>query len=326
MAKKSGKTRQADDKTKKKLPPMETSAAPVARPVPSAQDASGPVPVTFDGKTYQFEINDPVLPAWIEESSLGSGGYPYDKKLDEKVYLKELERLQIELVKLQEWQLATKERVVIVFEGRDAAGKGGTINAVRENMNPRTARNVALPKPSDTERGQWYFQRYANQMPTAGEFVTFDRSWYNRAGVEPVMGFCTPAQHEEFLQEAPNFEKMLNSDGIHLFKIWLELGQTMQLKRFHERRHSPLRHWKFSPMDVAGISKWNDYTEKRDLMFKRTHTKPSPWTVIRSNDKRRARLEAIRLVLSSISYAGKDKDVIGKADLKIIGQDYKNIK
>jgi polyphosphate kinase len=325
MAKKSGKTRQADDKTKKKLPPKEISAAPVAKPASSAPDASGPMPVTFEGKTYQFDINDPVLPAWIEESSLGSGGYPYDKKLDEKVYLKELERLQIELVKLQEWQLATKERVVIVFEGRDAAGKGGTINAVRENMNPRTARNVALPKPSDTERGQWYFQRYANQMPTAGEFVTFDRSWYNRAGVEPVMGFCTPAQHEEFLEEAPNFEKMLISDGIHLFKIWLELGQTMQLKRFHERRQSPLRHWKFSPMDVAGISKWNDYTEKRDLMFKRTHTKPSPWTVIRSNDKRRARLEAIRLVLSSIGYAGKDKDAIGKPDLKIIGQDYKNI-
>jgi polyphosphate kinase len=194
---------------------------------------------------------------------------------------------------------------------------------MRENMNPRTARNVALPKPSDTERGQWYFQRYAAQMPTAGEFVTFDRSWYNRAGVEPVMGFCTPAQYEEFLEEAPNFEKMLVSDGIHLFKIWLDIGQPMQLKRFHDRRHSALRHWKFSPMDVAGISKWSEYSAKRDTMFKRTHTKTAPWTIIRSNDKRRARLEAIRLILNAIDYTGKDPSVIGKADPKIIGQDVK---
>lgn len=324
MAKKTGKTRQADEKTKKKQASKPEVTAPAAS-VASPATQSGPVPVTFEGMTRLFDINEPVLPAWIEETALASGGYPFDKKLDEKAYLKELEKLQIELVKLQEWQLATKERIVVVFEGRDAAGKGGTINAVRENMNPRTARNVALPKPSDTERGQWYFQRYANQMPTSGEFVTFDRSWYNRAGVEPVMGFCTSAQHEEFLQEAPNFEKMLISDGIHLFKIWLELGQAMQLKRFHERRHSPLRHWKFSPMDVAGISKWDDYTEKRNLMFARTHSKHAPWTVIRSNDKRRARLEAIRLILANIDYTGKNKDTIGKPDSKIIGQDFKQL-
>lgn len=323
MSKKSVKTRQSDDKPSKKKLSRQTTLPAAATPTASVAEVPGLPTVVLEGKTYQFDVNDPVLPAWVEESSLQSGGYPYDKKLDEKVYLKELEKLQVELVKLQEWQIATKERVVVVFEGRDAAGKGGTINAVRENMNPRSARNVALPKPSDTERGQWYFQRYANQMPTAGEFVTFDRSWYNRAGVEPVMGFCTPAQHEEFLQEAPNFEKMLVSDGIHLFKIWLELGQTMQLKRFHERRHSALRHWKFSPMDVAGISKWDDYTVKRDLMFKRTHSKPAPWTVIRSNDKRRARLEAIRLILSNIDYTGKDKVAVGKADNKIIGRDFK---
>jgi polyphosphate kinase len=325
MAKKAGKTKQGDDKLDKRRSGKEAMVQPPAKPAPATADVAAAIAVNYDGKTFSFDINDPALPAWIEDSSLGSGGYPYAKKLDEKVYLKELEKLQIELVKMQEWQLSTKERIVVVFEGRDAAGKGGTINAVRENMNPRTARNVALPKPSDTERGQWYFQRYALQMPTAGEFVTFDRSWYNRAGVEPVMGFCTPAQHEEFLEEAPNFEKMLVSDGIHLFKIWLELGQTMQLKRFHERRHSPLRHWKFSPMDVAGISKWGDYTEKRDLMFKRTHTRPAPWTVIRSNDKRRARLEAIRLILSNIDYAGRDKTVIGKADSKIIGSDLKQV-
>jgi polyphosphate kinase len=313
MAKKTDKIRQSNDKPKKSAPVVAAPAAP-------APAASGPVPLTYEGKSYLFDINDPVLANWVEESSMTSGGYPYKKKMEEDEYLKELELLQIELVKLQEWQIASKERIVIVFEGRDAAGKGGTINAVRENMNPRTARNVALPKPSDTERGQWYFQRYATQMPTFGEFVTFDRSWYNRAGVEPVMGFCTPAQYEEFLQEAPNFEKMLISDGIHLFKIWLEVGQTMQLKRFHERRHSPLRHWKFSPMDVAGLSKWADYSEKLATMFKRTHTKTAPWTVVRSNDKRRARLETIRTILLAIDYTGKDVNVIGKPDDKIIGQ------
>ncbi len=322
MAKKADKSRQGDDKSNKKHLVNTSVVQPAAKP---ASVAPVPIAITLDSKTYQFDIDDPVLPAWIEESALTSGRFPYETKLDEKDYLKELEKLQIELVKMQEWQLASKARVVVVFEGRDAAGKGGTINAVRENMNPRTARNVALPKPSDTERGQWYFQRYALQMPTSGEFVTFDRSWYNRAGVEPVMGFCTPEQHEEFLQEAPNFEKMLLSDGIYLFKIWLELGQAMQLKRFHERRHSLLRHWKFSPMDVAGISKWGDYTEKRDLMLKRTHTKVAPWTIIRSNDKRRARLETIRLILSGIEYSGKDKVAIGKADPKIIGSDIKKI-
>ena len=317
MAKKSGKLSEKSDgkKAGTKSVKVKGAAAPA---VSAAPPAGAPVPIEFDGKTYMFDINDPVLPSWIEESALSSGGFPYSKKKDEDEYLEELEKLQIELVKLQEWQQTTKSRIVVVFEGRDAAGKGGTINAVRENMNPRSARNVALPKPSDTERGQWYFQRYAAQMPTAGEFVTFDRSWYNRAGVEPVMGFCTPAQHEEFLEEAPNFEKMLASDGIHLFKIWLDIGRTMQLKRFHERRHSPLRHWKFSPIDIAGLTKWEDYSAMRDLMFKRTHTKAAPWTVVRSNDKRRARLETIRHILSRIDYAGKKAIEVGKSDGKII--------
>jgi polyphosphate kinase len=320
MAKKTGKS--SDKTTSKKT--VASSEKLVGAPLPqsSAVPATGsPVAIDFDGKTYMFDINEPVLPSWVEESALASGGFPYQKKKDEKDYLVELEKLQIELVKLQEWQQSSKSRVVVVFEGRDAAGKGGTINAVRENMNPRSARNVALPKPSDTERGQWYFQRYAAQMPTAGEFVTFDRSWYNRAGVEPVMGFCTPAQHEEFLEEAPNFEKMLASDGIHLFKIWLDIGRTMQLKRFHERRHSLLRHWKFSPIDIAGLTKWDAYSAMRDLMFKRTHTKSAPWTVVRSNDKRRARLETIRHVLSQIDYTGKDNAIIGKPDRKIILSD-----
>jgi polyphosphate kinase len=317
MAKKAGRPSGKSD-GKKAGSNTAMPKSPAVPAVLAAQPADAPVPIEFEGKTYMFDINDPVLPSWIEESALPSGGFPYSKKKDEDDYLEELEKLQIELVKLQEWQQATKSRIVVVFEGRDAAGKGGTINAVRENMNPRSARNVALPKPSDTERGQWYFQRYAAQMPTAGEFVTFDRSWYNRAGVEPVMGFCTPAQHEEFLEEAPNFEKMLASDGIHLFKIWLDIGRTMQLKRFHERRHSPLRYWKFSPIDIAGLTKWDNYSAMRDLMFKRTHTKAAPWTVVRSNDKRRARLETIRHVLSAISYTGKNDADIAKPDRKII--------
>lgn len=323
MAKKDG-TSKISERGKGKIPkPSNTDVSIVSAAAATPLDGRVAVPVLYAGKTYQFDIEDPVLPDWIEAVALGSGQYPYEKKLDEKKYLEQLEALQIELVKLQEWQIATKARIVVVFEGRDAAGKGGTINAMRENMNPRSARNVALPKPSETERGQWYFQRYAAQMPTAGEFVTFDRSWYNRAGVEPIMGFCNLAQYDEFLEDAPNFEKMLVGDGIHLFKIWLDIGRPMQLKRFHERRHSPLRHWKFSPMDVAGIAKWDDYSAKRDAMIKRTHTKSAPWTIIRSNDKRRARLEAIRLVLSGIDYTGRDLSVVGKADHKIIGQDAK---
>src|SRR5262249_47619434 len=201
-----------------------------------------------------------------------------------------------------------------------AAGKGGTINTVRQNMTPRWARNVALTKPTETEHGQWYFQRYISQFPTSGEFVTFDRSWYNRAGVEPVMGFCTPEQHAHFLKEVPRFEKLIVREGIHFFKFWLELGQEMQLKRFHERRPSPLRNWKFSPIDVAGLSKWDDYTEKRDQMFERTHTDHAPWIIVRSNDKRRARLAVIRHVLLNVPYPDQDLDVISTQDKLIIGE------
>jgi polyphosphate kinase len=278
------------------------------------------IPITVNNESYLFDISDPTLPDWVDEYALESGGFPYSKKLKEEVYLEELEALQIELVKVQEWQMATKARIVVVFEGRDAAGKGGTIGALRAHMNPRTARNVALTKPSETERGQWYFQRYAAQMPTAGEFVTFDRSWYNRAGVEPIMGFCTQLQYESFLNEAPDFEKMLVSDGIYLFKIWLDIGQVMQLKRFHERKHSPLKHWKFSDMDVAGLSKWDEYGAKRDVMFAHTSQDFAPWTILKSNDKRRARLEAIRLILSRLDYEGKDEKAIGTPDNKIISR------
>lgn len=289
----------------------------------AAEDAdttAGPLRLVVDGTGRNFDINDPKLPNWIDKRKLLSGDYPYDEKMRGKAYKKTLEELQIELVKLQAWMQATGGRVLAVFEGRDAAGKGGTINALRQYMNPRSARNVALTKPTDTERGQWYYQRYITHLPTAGEFVTFDRSWYNRAGVEPVMGFCTPEQHAQFLAETPRFERLLVDEGIHLFKFWLNIGQEMQLKRFHDRRHSPLTNWKFSPMDIAGMTKWDDYTKMRDLMLERTHSPHAPWTIVRSNDKRRARLEVIRRILSTLPYTDRDISAIGEADEKIIGE------
>ena len=278
-----------------------------------------PVRVVIDGKERVFDVDDPDMPNWVTDNEFKAGGYPYDERMDRKDYESRLEELQEELVKLQTWMQKSGERVMVLFEGRDAAGKGGTIFVTRQYMNPRTARNVALPKPSEAERGQWYFQRYVAHFPTAGEFVTFDRSWYNRAGVEPVMGFCTPQQHERFLEETPHFEKGIVADGIRLFKIWLSIGQETQLVRFHDRRHSPLKMWKFSPMDVAGMERWDDYTAARDLMFKHTHSEHAPWTVVLANDKRRARLAVIRRLLLSIPYDGRNLDKIGEENTQIIG-------
>ena len=284
------------------------------------------VELDFDGEKRRFDIDNPVLPDWVAESALLSGGYPYKKKLNEEEYQAELETLQIGLVKVQFWQQATGERVMAVFEGRDAAGKGGSISAAIAYMNPRSARIVALTKPTETERGQWYFQRYVSHFPTAGEFVLFDRSWYNRAGVEPVMGFCTPEQYERFLKETPRFEKMIVREGIHFFKFWLDIGREMQIKRFHDRRHDPRKIWKLSPMDIAALNKWNDYGDKRDRMLKDTHTDITPWTVVRANDKRRARLNLLRHILHSLDYEGKDEKAIGEVDDKIIGQGSKILK
>ena len=276
--------------------------------------------VKIGGVERDFDIDDPDLPEWIDKKALKSANFPYDKKLPSEEYEKTIEALQVELVKLQAWQQKTGCRILAIFEGRDAAGKGGAINATRENMNPRTARNVALSKPTETERGQWYYQRYVAQFPTAGEFVTFDRSWYNRAGVEPVMGFCTPEQHAAFLEQTPDFERMIVNEGIHFFKFWLDIGQEMQLKRFHDRRHSPLKTWKFSPIDIAGMVKWDEYSEKRDLMLERTHTPHAPWVVVRANDKRRARIAVIQRMLLSVPYERRDLDAIGRPDAKIIGE------
>jgi polyphosphate kinase len=265
-----------------------------------------------------FDLDSPKLPKAIEERALSSGGFPYDERLDNEVYDKALKRLQIELVKLQAHMQESGERIVLVFEGRDAAGKGGAIKTYREHLNTRFNIGVALPKPSDRERSQWYFQRFVDWMPAAGETVLFDRSWYNRAGVEKVMGFCTPAETMSFLVEAPRFESMLVNDDIKLFKFWLSIGREMQLKRFHSRRHTPLKAWKLSPIDYEALKLWDAYTEARDAMLAATDTPHAPWTMVRANDKRRARLGIIQSVLAAVDYKGKDKSAIGTIDGKIV--------
>ena len=265
-----------------------------------------------------FDLEDPKLDAAIADGALKSGGYPYGDKLDKKDYEKHLRALQIELVKLQSHLQHTGERVLALFEGRDSAGKGGTIKRVLENLNPRNARTVALPKPSDREASQWYFQRYVEQLPAGGEIVLYDRSWYNRAVVEPVMGFCTPEQTQSFLREAPPFERMITEEGIYFFKFWLEIGREMQLKRFHDRRHDPVKVLKLSPVDLKALALWTEYTQARNRMFIETDTPDTPWTVIRANDKRRARIAAIQSVLWPIPYKDKDFSAIGEIDHKIV--------
>ena len=292
---------------------------PKKEAVPDFPDTK-PVELHIGGKTRVFDVDEPKLQDWVKKKALTSGDYPYRHKMPRDDYEETLQRLQVELVKLQSWMLETGSRVMALFEGRDAAGKGGTIFALRQYMNPRTARNVALPKPTDRESGQWYFQRYVAHFPTESEFVTFDRSWYNRGIVEPVMGFCTPEEHQRFLEEAPHFERMIVNDGIHFFKFWLNIGQEMQLKRFHDRRHDPLKTWKFSPIDIAGMSKWEEYGAKRDETIRKTHTAFAPWTIVKANDKRRARLAAIRRILLSLPYTGRDLSAIGEEDPRIIGE------
>ena len=265
-----------------------------------------------------FDINNPELPSAIKKAALKSGGFPYDDKLDGDEYDTQLYALQKQLVLLQAHTAKAGERIVLVFEGRDAAGKGGTIKTILENLNPRFNLIAALPKPNDRERTQWYFQRYIDWLPASGEMVLFDRSWYNRAGVEPVMGFCTPEETELFLDEAPEFEKRLTKDGIRLFKFWLSIGREMQLKRFHDRRHDPLKTWKLSPIDLEALNKWDDYSKARDRMLERTDCAHAPWTVIRANDKRRLRLNVIRTVLDGFEYEGKDRKAIGKIDDQIV--------
>jgi len=248
------------------------------------------------------------------------GGYPYKHLMRRSTYEAQKYQLQVELLKLQAWVKETGQRVVILFEGRDAAGKGGAIKRFMEHLNPRGARVVALEKPSDVERGQWYFQRYIQHLPTAGEIALFDRSWYNRAGVERVMGFCSDAEYHEFMRQAPEFERHLVRSGVHLIKFWFSVSRAEQRRRFKEREVHPLKQWKLSPVDLASLDKWEDYTRAKESMFFDTDTADAPWTVIKSDCKKRARLNALRYVLHKLPYASKTGDTIGKLDPLVVGR------
>lgn len=248
------------------------------------------------------------------------GVYPYKYLMSRRNYEFQKYNLQVELLKLQQWVQDSGARVVIIFEGRDAAGKGGTIKRFMEHLNPRYARIVALQKPTERERGQWYFQRYVENLPTKGEIVLFDRSWYNRAGVERVMGFCTDAEYQEFMRQAPEFERILVRSGITLIKFWFSVSRDEQRRRFRERQHHPLKRWKLSPIDLASLDKWDDYTKAKEAMFFYTDTSDAPWTVVKSNCKKRARLNAMRYVLNKFNYNNKDMEAIGKIDPLIVGR------
>jgi polyphosphate kinase len=253
------------------------------------------------------------------EISHAAGEYPYSEKMKAKEYEKEKLRLQTELLKVQKWLKADNKKVVTIFEGRDAAGKGGTIKRFTEHLNPRVARVVALEKPTERELGEWYFQRYVDHLPTKGEMILFDRSWYNRAGVEIVMGFCSKHDHLEFMRQAPVFERMLvNSDTI-LFKYWFSVTRQEQLRRFHSRKHDPVKQWKLSPVDVQSLDKWDDYTAAKESMFFNTDTADAPWTVIKSDDKKRARLTCMRHFLYNLDYDDKDTSVVYQPDELICG-------
>jgi polyphosphate kinase len=264
----------------------------------------GPELVLPDGK---------VAETWRED-------FPYASRLGKRKYEKDKRALQIELQKLQHHIKATGGRLVIVFEGRDAAGKGGTIKRFTENLNPRGARIVALERPTDREQAEWYLQRYIAQLPTAGEIVIFDRSWYNRAGVERVMGFCQPEESLAFLRETPEFERMLARDGITLIKFWFSVTRAEQLRRFVHRQHDAVKRWKLSPIDLASLDKWDEYTDAKEAMFFYTDLAEAPWTVVKSNDKRRARLETMRYVLSKIPYDGRDEHLVARTDPMIVGR------
>ena len=267
------------------------------------QSKNGPVLVQRDGKLAE---------TWRQD-------YPYGQRLSQRKYERQKRGLQIELLKMQRHIKAAGSRLVIVFEGRDAAGKGGTIRRFTENLNPRGARIVALEKPTEREQTEWYLQRYIAHLPAAGEIVMFDRSWYNRAGVERVMGFCGPDECLDFLREAPEFERMLARDGIKLIKFWFSVSRSEQLRRFVRRQLDPVKRWKLSPIDLASLDKWDEYTEAKESMFFFTDLADAPWTVVKSNDKKRARIEAMRHVLRRIDYEGRDDDVVGMPDPLIVG-------
>jgi polyphosphate kinase 2 len=278
----------------------------------------------FDGAISRY-FNE-LAPHPVREAINGASkgdilnpDYPHESRLSKKDYEREIAALQIELVKLQSWVKESGERVAIVFEGRDAAGKGGTIKRFRENLNPRGARVVALSKPTDAERSQWYFQRYIDHLPSGGEIVFYDRSWYNRGVVEKVFGFCEDEERERFFRQVIGFEKALVDDGVRLFKFWLNVGRAEQLRRFLARESDPLKQWKLSSIDVKGLEKWEEYSSAIRETLTRSHSSDAPWTIVRSDDKKRARLGAIRSVLHQIDYARRDLDAIGAVDQHVCG-------
>jgi len=266
------------------------------------------------------EIDDPVLigPDGVPVETWRDG-YPYDERMTRPHYDETKRLLQIELLKLQTWLKATGHKLVILFEGRDAAGKGGTIKRFTEHLNPRGATVVALGVPTDREKGEWYFQRYVRHLPSRGEIVLFDRSWYNRAVVEHVMGYCDAAEYHEFLRQVPEFESMLTRSGTTVVKLWFSVSRREQITRFTIRRIDPVRQWKLSPTDLASLDRWDDYTAAKEAMFDRTSSPHAPWTFVRSNDKKRGRVEAMRHVLSLFDYADKDEDIVGEPDPLIVG-------
>jgi polyphosphate kinase len=307
-----------------RVAPITTGAAlvPVAEPKPA--DGAGAIGQAAaeppgSGRTARSRLaamrHDPAAIRRIFEG----GEYPYRTMLRNDAYEARMLELQRELLKAQRWIEETGERVVLLFEGRDAAGKGGTIKRFMEHMNPRTAHVVALAKPNERERTQWYFQRYVAHLPAAGEMALFDRSWYNRAGVERVMGFCSPTEYLEFMRQAPEFERMLTRSGIRLFKYWFSVSRAEQLARFKERETDPLKQWKLSPIDRASLDKWEQYTEAKEAMFFYTDTADAPWTVIKSDDKKRARLNCLQHFLTTLPYPTRDDSIIAGPDPLIVG-------
>ena len=308
-----------------KITPSAQVDTPVARAAPATpvtpSVAAAPAFPTVAVRPPAPEGQGPrKLPA-VPEKPRGfeAAGYPYTDRMNNRTYERDMQRLQIELLKVQNWVKETGQKIVLIFEGRDAAGKGGTIKRYMEHLNPRGARIVALEKPSERERGQWYFQRYINHLPASGELVFFDRSWYNRAGVERVMGFCQPAEYLEFMRQCPELERMLVRSGVRLFKYWFSVTRPEQHARFTARETDPLKQWKLSPIDKASLDKWDDYTEAKEAMFFYTDTADAPWTIIKSDDKKRARLACMRHFLSTLDYPQKDVSVVGHPDPMLVG-------
>ncbi|MFO1122078.1 MAG: polyphosphate kinase 2 [Hyphomicrobiales bacterium] len=296
------------------ISPEVKSEGPPVQPAPPAPEAQAQAPGAERANLQRMRQDPEAIRHAFE-----TGEFPYRGRLGTRVYEEQMAELQVELLKVQNWVKETGERIVVIFEGRDAAGKGGTIKRFMEHLNPRGARVVALEKPNERERTQWYFQRYIENLPSGGEIVFFDRSWYNRAGVERVMGFCTPNDYLEFMRQCPDLERMFVRSGIRLFKFWFSVTREEQLRRFESRGKDPLKQWKLSPIDKASLDKWDDYTEAKEAMFFYTDTADAPWTIIKSDDKKRARLACMQHFLSALPYPNKNRKVVTGADPLIVG-------